>query len=161
MLCPTCVRNYTYSEVMIGGHPGNERVQGWVRKEVLQKAQGRERAILAAARERYYQEWHDRVVAARTKRQVWTLLTANGAFSPALGTFYSHTKGLRGEDLVAYAEQYFTFGNLRQLFRGAGIDADWEALGVRAGPCELCGGPMSLVLFGELCSQCRYLRRPA
>lgn len=159
ILCSACAGTYVYSERLIGGHPGDEHRVGWVRREVLDATERYERRVERAAREQYREQWLQRVRTAKNKKELWRLLTNDGAGSPSLGTFYQHTKALRPENFVAFAEERFNFRDLRPLLEGAGITVDWKALGVSTGdPCEFCQAKMSQVIGGEICASCGFFR---
>jgi hypothetical protein len=156
-LCPYCRELYVYSPRVIGGHQGNENVQGWVRRTADDATNTYRAKIERAARKRHHAAWRARIDKAPTKKALWLLLTDGGRYSPALGTFYQHSKGVPRARFGEWAEHYFTFSWLRQIL--AGLDVDWNALGVRDGqPCELCRSRMAAAIGGSLCVGCGYFR---
>jgi hypothetical protein len=161
MLCPECKERYSYSEEIIGGHPGDEIERGWVLKNVLEAEHSYREQVMARTRELCFMQWQQRFEGARTKKQVWEIFTMQGKYYPALGTFYQHTKGYDRTRLMAYVDHAFDyFHDLDRIWAVCSRIPDWEALGiVTGGTCEMCGSQMVGGVKEWKCSQCRY-RRP-
>ena len=61
---------------------------------------------------------------------MWELLTQNGKYSPALGTFYGHTKGYSREKLIKHINWYFNFYDYKRIFEVSGVKPDYDYLGL-------------------------------
>lgn len=164
MLCPDCKERYAYDSHVVAGHPGDEFERGWVLKNVLEAEETYQKRIMALVREHYYEKWRERFANARTKKQRWEILTANGKYYPSLGTFYRHTKGYDRRHLEQYIDQTLgSFQDLGQILDICGVEPNWEVLGVKTGnTCELCQAKMwrgGYVSNEWICPQCRYRRQ--
>ncbi len=115
MLCEECRERYDYDPRLINDHPGREVERGWVLKSTLE-AERHEAALRESdLRSRYYAVWKGRFKDLRSKKDVWKILTVNGAFYPSLQTFYKHTKGFSEAELQNYVDSFFRYSDKNRI----------------------------------------------
>jgi hypothetical protein len=129
MLCPECKEKYTYSHAIINAHPGREVERGWVLKSDLIYEENKRNEILKKANEQCWDIWVSKFSATTSKKSMWKLLSLDGKYSPALGTFYSHTKGYNNEQIIDHINRYFSFHMIYQIYEICGIRLDYDFLG--------------------------------
>ncbi len=128
ILCPKCKEKYVYDHTVIGGHPGDEIIRGWVLKSVLEAEQKHRKNVEDTAKTLYFEIWEKKFRGVKTKKQMWEALTLNGKYYPSLGIFYKHTKGYTEEELINYIDNFFKYHDLKRVFEVCEIEPNWKYL---------------------------------
>lgn len=128
MLCLKCKEKYTYSHKTVDYRPGRERERGWVLNSDLLYEENKVKEIFCKASEQCRSIWETKFNTLPSKKSKWSLLTQQGKHHPALGTFYSHTRGYREEQITEYINRYFSFYNIHRIYEVCGLDIDYVFL---------------------------------
>lgn len=109
--CENCKKDYViYSSY---GYDSGMSVENHylVKKDVLvrhnkllEEASSYKKNVKNIFMQKYASTWFE-IFREKNKKQVWRILTDNGARYPALGTFYAH---VRHQELEEYLRNYFT-----------------------------------------------------
>lgn len=130
MFCMECKQNYVYDTTVIHGHPGDEIERGWVLKSVLEAEAKHRKDVEEKAKTLYLYVWKEKFERAKTKKQIWKVLTGDGKYYPSLGTFYKHTKEYPKEQLMRYVNGFFSYHGLKRVFAVCQVKPDLNGLGI-------------------------------
>ena len=116
MICPTCATRFALHRYYYQDSGRTWPAFIWVKLEALRQVQDdqgdhaalKER-ILATARARYLDRWIQHFAHAKSRKEIWRILTNTGKCYPSLSTFYQATKGTVPRQ---YLTTRFTFENL-------------------------------------------------
>jgi hypothetical protein len=85
--------------------------------------------IEAKVHELYYGRWQSHLMQARSKKDLWAILTQNGKYYPSLSAYYRHSKCKNIEALRKYADTFFNYHDLKRIFEVCIVKPDWDILG--------------------------------
>ena len=131
MLCDICRDEYVYDRTNIypySSDGGKER--GWVLKIVLEAEKKQRETVLANARELYYDIWKNKLHGWKSKKELRELLCNGDKMAyPSYSTFLKNTKGMSRERINEYVDGFFSYDDLKRVFRVCGVSPDRERLG--------------------------------